>query len=915
MQIHILYQTKIQSNSLFCKSNVSFCKANSLQLQTVKVKTYFFFILTCSFFEIWIFHGCIEDPASELFIEHHNHYRPNTKYFWDKAYLVRRESVPGFLSGFEDTTLLCGKYTMLLKAFRPDHPLLSLRPPALEVCLSAEQIARLQQTCTAYERCAVATCGVPISVADVFRQKAAHRQAFMQLVATKFQENLEKWRREQIALRSAKRETHEQDRAALQQQIAEVRERKIESRRERLALEREHLRLEQQCEDERLLKEAAQRQKNIDYYTELGELVDAQRAEAEAIVAACRRQQQHPTAVDSQTSLSSQYETAREGEDNEELDENLAENEEEDADDDDVYHSTENLDEFITTTGDDTVPPIELKKSASDFFNSNEIQMTAATANRTKMLGSGFDFNNYASSSTTSTTTTSTTTTTMDANSNVMVAAAALSAREECKRNKNKVLGQEFDIICPTITVVMPSDGQQLEETELSAYQRNRRRAMNDGTMTDLQRNRQRALHDEFGGSYPTPAKNLQLNLAPLLITSADVLTPMSTGSDSPVQSEHLDDVLLNAVNNNNNNNSRRPSLKLDTTSIPARCAIPSTAQLARPTPASGLCATAAAVTNEGFDFDISSTSARSRQPLISLPDKSTETDGTSSLVEIRDLNITTITHYLQRSFVLPMQAHLSVLNNEILRIYLCDLDILGHFKSLRNYFFMMDGEFASHICDGIIGKLEAANARPQELLNFNVLHSLLNNALGSSIIGNDKNAEKLSFYLDDVPDEFDLKSPNALSALSLSYAVEWPLNLLLNSETIAHYANIFRHLLKLRRIRWVLDKTFEMLKETGRLSARKRLRSPQYDHVQQIRNKLLGFVNALQNHITSNALQVSWRRFKNELTAATSMEDLYQKHTAYMKRVEFLCMLNKSSHEFLAKLQDVFIVVLRFYR
>lgn len=105
------------------------------------------------------------------------------------------------------------------------------------------------------------------------------------------------------------------------------------------------------------------------------------------------------------------------------------------------------------------------------------------------------------------------------------------------------------------------------------------------------------------------------------------------------------------------------------------------------------------------------------------------------------------------------------------------------------------------------------------------------------------------------------------------------------------------------------------MLKETAKQSNRKRLRSAQFDHVQQIRNKLLGFINALQNHITSNALQASWRRFKQELETVKSMEDLYQKHTNYMKRVEFLCMLNKSSHEFYIKLEDVFIIVLRFYQ
>lgn len=67
----------------------------------------------------WIFQGVLEDPSSELFIHFVDHYRENTKYFFDKAYLICRRSVPGFLQNYEEDILLCGKYVMLLKMFKP----------------------------------------------------------------------------------------------------------------------------------------------------------------------------------------------------------------------------------------------------------------------------------------------------------------------------------------------------------------------------------------------------------------------------------------------------------------------------------------------------------------------------------------------------------------------------------------------------------------------------------------------------------------------------------------------------------------------------------------------------------------------------------------------------------------------------
>lgn len=70
-------------------------------------------------FSSWIFHGIVDDPGHELFIEFNNYYVPRTKFFFDKAFVVKRQSVPGFLQGWEESILLCGKYSNLLKLYNP----------------------------------------------------------------------------------------------------------------------------------------------------------------------------------------------------------------------------------------------------------------------------------------------------------------------------------------------------------------------------------------------------------------------------------------------------------------------------------------------------------------------------------------------------------------------------------------------------------------------------------------------------------------------------------------------------------------------------------------------------------------------------------------------------------------------------
>ena len=70
-------------------------------------------------YQEWLYHGKLDDPYKELFIYFVDSYKENTKHFFDRAYLIRKQSVPEFLAGCANNVLLCGKYTLLLKSFNP----------------------------------------------------------------------------------------------------------------------------------------------------------------------------------------------------------------------------------------------------------------------------------------------------------------------------------------------------------------------------------------------------------------------------------------------------------------------------------------------------------------------------------------------------------------------------------------------------------------------------------------------------------------------------------------------------------------------------------------------------------------------------------------------------------------------------
>uniref|UniRef100_A0A8W7NYR9 Gamma-tubulin complex component n=1 Tax=Anopheles coluzzii TaxID=1518534 RepID=A0A8W7NYR9_ANOCL len=651
-------------------------------------------------FQRWLFQGQLHDPSGELFVFFVDHYRSNTKHFFDKAYFIRRKSVPGFLKGYDEDILLCGKYVMLLRAFRPLHPLFTLRHPELTVCLSFAEIQTMRTQWLRYVAKARQLCGPAVSVRELYETKQSEQVEFYRLVEENFRTYMDAWR--------------------------------IMSQEYNLLT------------DEAVWDGTGGRDPNQKRTMYLN--LDSDRARN-------RRR---------------------------------------------ILES-----EFDIATGVENFPasPMSVDSDTVDESASPSVAMTASGTTPT------------------------------------------IAGEQDV--NANPVAGKGAGL---KLDVLAAADAAERFGIE-------RRFGIPDTAALELE----------------TPASAMK-----------------ATGEVGDALDGGFDFTRAKALE-------RREG--------------PSGCNSLVPVAASGV---AVELTEEEDDEIYREFVAAMKQQ----NDTSAHVGASKALEkELNSVDVLTITRFLQYSLVIPLKAHMEIVNNEILKMYLYDLDVLGHFESLRNYFLLMDGEFSTHICDNLFQRLETVRT-PEELLNYQTLHSILDGALYSSNAGTDRNADRLSFIVCQVPEKFDLYSPNVFSMLNLSYRVEWPLNLIFSNETIEQYTNVFKYLVKVRRVSYVLEDSFQLLKEASRRLGKPLLHSPQYARVQLIRHKLSHLVNALKNYITSSALHASWETFREDLQDATeTMEDLFRKHRTYLKRVIFLCLLNRRSIEFYNNIEQIFRVVLRFYR
>ncbi|XP_067635061.1 uncharacterized protein [Eurosta solidaginis] len=81
-----------------------------------------------------------------------------------------------------------------------------------------------------------------------------------------------------------------------------------------------------------------------------------------------------------------------------------------------------------------------------------------------------------------------------------------------------------------------------------------------------------------------------------------------------------------------------------------------------------------------------------SHTPMIVAAKKSRES---LQQLKVNSMSVITLTEFLQKSVILPI-THLGLVNNEVMRLFLEELQLIDHLRSLRHYFFLMDGEFGS---------------------------------------------------------------------------------------------------------------------------------------------------------------------------------------------------------------------------
>ncbi|MEE6481103.1 hypothetical protein FKM82_012751 [Ascaphus truei] len=287
-------------------------------------------------------------------------------------------------------------------------------------------------------------------------------------------------------------------------------------------------------------------------------------------------------------------------------------------------------------------------------------------------------------------------------------------------------------------------------------------------------------------------------------------------------------------------------------------------------------------------------------------PDIQSATDESAvQLIELLSLPV-----LMKYSVTAPMVSHVSLVNKAIVDYYFVELTMEKHFKALRHFLLMEDGEFAQSLSDLLFEKLGSGQT-PSELLTPLVLNSILSKALQYSLHGDSPLASNLSFALKYFPEMFTPTAPDALSCLELKYKVDWPLNIVITETCMNKYNKIFSFLLQLKHMVWTLGDVWFHLKRTALVN--KASNSVQYRQLQLYRHEMQHFVKVIQGYIANQILHVTWCEFRNKLSAVSNLEEIHRTHAEYLNKALFRGLLTEKAAPVMKIIHSIFSLILKF--
>ncbi|XP_019541203.3 gamma-tubulin complex component 4 homolog [Aedes albopictus] len=156
---------------------------------------------------------------------------------------------------------------------------------------------------------------------------------------------------------------------------------------------------------------------------------------------------------------------------------------------------------------------------------------------------------------------------------------------------------------------------------------------------------------------------------------------------------------------------------------------------------------------------------------------------------------------------------------------------------------------------------------------------------LAASSVNITEDVEQFSFALPpkEEVDSFCYETKGILSYITLKYKVKWPLHLLFSPKTLDKYNEMFRFLLRIRKIQYDIHQVWSLQREN---------KVKKNSELLQFRNKLMFLIDNLQYYLQVDVLESQFSILMGAIGETKDFERIQRAHTVFQANVLGLCFL-----------------------
>ncbi|KAE9460902.1 hypothetical protein C3L33_07269, partial [Rhododendron williamsianum] len=256
----------------------------------------------------------------------------------------------------------------------------------------------------------------------------------------------------------------------------------------------------------------------------------------------------------------------------------------------------------------------------------------------------------------------------------------------------------------------------------------------------------------------------------------------------------------------------------------------------------------------------------------------------------------------LQECLVIYIKKQVDYVGRNILSKLLNEWRLMDELGVLRAIYLLGSGDLLQHFLTVIFDKLDKGESWDDDFeLNMLLQESIANSADGMLLSAPDSLVVSISknhgFSADEETNAATLVSTprksrgksfgiDGLDLLNFAYKVSWPLELIFNMEAIKKYNQVMSFLLKVKRAKFVLDKTRRwMWKGRGTATINRK----RHWLVEQ---KLLHFVDAFHQYVMDRVYHSAWRELCEGMASAASLDEVIEVHEAYLLSIQRQCFV-----------------------